>query len=245
MVYKLTPLKNLGLFIFLSELLPLIFCIYFRKKINTKYLKVFFIYAILLAFFSISGILVYAIFKSKLMYQIVLSFYVLSECICFCMFFYFLFKNGLAKKLVFYSIFPIAIFWGFNFLFYTKENFNNHTLILEFIFFIIVITYYFYEKMRIVTSYSLYKSISFWLCTGFFLYFTGNFFFLIFSNSTKDSAFLKQIKIIYAIITISKDLILAFAWFATERIETNADIIKIPDGLGLDDDLPFLKQTNS
>jgi hypothetical protein len=199
------------------------------------------LYASLLVFFSLSSIVVYAVFKSKLFYQIIVSFYVLSECICFCLFFYFILQRKLAKKLVLYSILPITIFWVFNFLYYTKENFNNHTLILEFIFFIIVISYYFYEKMKIVTNNSIYKSISFWLCTGFFLYFTGNFFFLIFSNYSKSPLLLKQLKLVYAIITISKDIILALAWLADERTETDSDIIKFPNGLGLDDDLPFTK----
>ncbi len=46
-------------------------------------------------------------------------------------------------------------------------------------------------------------------------------------------------------VNISKDIILSLAWLAYERQETSADIIQLPDGLGLDDDLPFLTKTNS
>ncbi len=50
---------------------------------------------------------------------------------------------------------------------------------------------------------------------------------------------------VYAVVTITKDVILSLAWLAHERSETDADILKIPDGLGLDDDLPFNPTTNS
>ena len=99
--------------------------------------------------------------------------------------------------------------------------------------------------MKVVSIYPLYKSISFWICVGLFIYFTGNLFYLLFVESVKDSKLINLMKIIYATVSISKDIILALAWFAHERIETDADKIKFPDGLGLDDDLPFLKPNHS
>jgi Na+-transporting NADH:ubiquinone oxidoreductase subunit NqrD len=99
--------------------------------------------------------------------------------------------------------------------------------------------------MKVVTTNSLTKSVSFWLCVGLFIYFSGNFFVILFSNYSKNPALNIQFKIIYSIVVICKDIILAFAWFAHERIETDADTIKFPNGLGLDDDLPFTKTNNA
>ncbi len=137
------------------------------------------------------------------------------------------------------------IFCVYNYIYSDLSKFDNLPPLIEFFVFILIITYYFYEKMNLVSKNPIYNSISFWICVGLFIYFTGNFFFYLLVTSSKDIVLLKKMKIIYALVSISKDLILAFAWFAHERIETDADIIKVPDGLGLDDDLPFLKQTNS
>jgi hypothetical protein len=167
------------------------------------------------------------------------------ELICFCLFFHYLYKNKKAKKVILYLILPIVLFWSVNFFFNYNENFNSKALIFEFIFFLFVIIYYFFEKMIIVTNNSIHKSISFWICIGLFLYFAGNFFFLLFSDYTKDVKFLNNLKIIYTFVTISKDIILALAWFAHEKIETDADIIKIPEGLELDADLNFLNASNN
>ena len=50
--------------------------------------------------------------------------------------------------------------------------------------------------------------------------------------------------LIYSGVTITKDLILAASWFAKETLQTNADIIQIPDNMNLDDDFTFTKNTN-
>jgi hypothetical protein len=159
----------------------------------------------------------------------------------FVFFFYLLFKNEVVKKIILISIVPFIIYCFYNY--FTSDNsvFNNYPALIEFFVFLTILLYYFFEKMRIVTRTPLYQSISFWLCVGLFLYFAGNFFFLLLLNTSKDASFIKQMKIVYSIVTISKDIILALAWFAHEPIETNADIIKFPNGLGLDDDLPFNK----
>ena len=110
--------------------------------------------------------------------------------------------------------------------------------------FIVALIFYFYEKMRIVTIYPLYQSISFWLCVGLFIYFTGNFFYLLFTSTSKDPSFIKQMKEVYSFINIVKDLILGLAWFAYEQKETIEDELSIPKDLHLDDDLSFTLPTN-
>jgi hypothetical protein len=202
------------------------------------------LYAILLAFFSLSSVIGYSIFKSKILYQGIVRVYVIVECICFSAFFYYLYKKNIAKKIILYSAVPLLLFCFFNLFMFFRGNINNNTLIIEFLFFILAISYYFFEKMKVITNYPIYQSISFWICVGLFIYFTGNFFYLIFATYSTEPLFVKQMKLIYTIVAITKDIILSFAWFAHERQETSADIIKLPDGLGLDDDLPFLTKTN-
>ena len=98
--------------------------------------------------------------------------------------------------------------------------------------------------MNIVSSIPLFKSISFWLSVGLFIYFTGNLFFLLFITSTQDKYILNQMFIIYSCVTITKNIILAGAWFANEKIQTDADIIQLPENMKLDEDFSFTNTTN-
>ena len=98
--------------------------------------------------------------------------------------------------------------------------------------------------MKNVSSIPLFTSISFWLCVGLFIYFTGNLFFLLCLPSTSNKELLKPMFLIYSFVTITKNLILAGAWFAHERTITDADIITLPDNMNLDDDFNFINTSN-
>lgn len=50
--------------------------------------------------------------------------------------------------------------------------------------------------------------------------------------------------VIYSGVTITKNIILAAAWFANERVQTDADIIQLPKNMNLDDDFTFTNATN-
>ena len=50
--------------------------------------------------------------------------------------------------------------------------------------------------------------------------------------------------LIYTIVTISKNIILGSAWIAHEKLQTDADIIQLPENMKLDDDFTFTNTTN-
>ena len=50
--------------------------------------------------------------------------------------------------------------------------------------------------------------------------------------------------LIYSCVTITKNLILASAWFVNEKLQTDADIIQLPENMKLDDDFSFTNTTN-
>ncbi|MBS1733381.1 MAG: hypothetical protein JST02_08805 [Bacteroidetes bacterium] len=99
----------------------------------------------------------------------------------------------------------------------------------------ILIIYFFYERMQTVVSYPLYQSITFWISVGLFLYFTGNFFFLLFKKTSNDPNLKNQMRSIYVIVTISKNIILSSAFFANEVPENQEEEFSIPANLDLDD----------
>lgn len=88
--------------------------------------------------------------------------------------------------------------------------------------------------MKTVVLYPIYQSISFWICVGLFFYFTGNFFFLVFVNSSADKNFVQQMKLIYSVVTISKNILLSVAFLAKEPVE-NSEELQIPVDLKFDD----------
>ena len=237
-------LETYTLLTYLSELLPLIFSFYFFKKIKIKYLKVFFVYTILLAFFSTISLLVLNVGHSRSAYLLIVRIYFAFEYAILVFFFSKISQNKSFQKIILFSIFP---FWGYclyNFFASEHDTFNNYPALVEFAVFILIIIFYFYEKMNVVSRIPLSNSISFWLSVGLFIYFTGNLFFLLFIFSTSDKEILKQMFLIYSGVTITKNLILASAWFAYEKIQTDADIIKLPENMKLDDDFTFTNTTN-
>ena len=161
------------------------------------------------------------------------------------LFFGLLLKNKIFKSFSLLTVIPFIVYCFYDFYKSEPNTFNNFPPLLEFSFFILVLIFYFFEKMRVVTTIPLYQSISFWICVGLFIYFTGNLFYLIFITSTKDKHLISQMQIIYSCVTIAKNLIIALACLAHERLETNADILQMPDDMQLDDDFIVSNQTNS
>ena len=201
-------------------------------------------YTILLAFISITSLSITYFQNSRALYFILLRLYIATEYLILIYFFAFLAKNNSYKKIIAFSIIP---FWGYciyNYITSDPQTFNNYPSLVEFSVFILLIIYYFYEKMNIVSSIPLFKSISFWLCVGLFIYFTGNLFFLLFITSTNDKYIITQMFLIYSFVTITKNIILASAWFANERVSTDDDIIQLPENMNLDDDFNFTNTTN-
>lgn len=212
----------------------MLFCLLFLRKLHTKQLKVFFYYTILLAVFVTLSLTSIYLLKSKLLYLISLRLYVLFEYVFFAIFFYNIFKNNIVKKVLIYSTIPFFIYWGYDFLISDKSTFSNNPVIVEFLVFIVFLIYFFYEKMQTVVLYPLYQTITFWICVALFIYFSGNFFFLIFIKTSVDPQFITQMKIIYSFITITKNIILCLALFGNEHEEAKEDNLNIPNDVNLD-----------
>jgi hypothetical protein len=174
----------------------------------------------------------------------ILQLYLVTEFGMLALFFYFILRSKILKYSLLILFIPILTFAIYNFIYHNNGTFNNSLAILHFLTFLIILLFFFFEKMKIVSRNPMYKSITFWLCVGLMVYFAGNFFYLLLFNYSKNQELIKQMRTINTIVTISKDLILALAWIAHESIETKEDIITIPDGLGLDDDVPLIRKIN-
>jgi len=224
--------------------LPLFFCILFYKKLNTKELKVFFVYAALLFLFNILTILLLEVFDERVTYFFIGRIFNIFEYSVICYFLYIVLKENWVRKVILFSIIPFTIYALFDYYISNKNTFNNHSNIVSYLLLIIFIVYFFFEKMRTVVVYPLYQSTVFWICVGLFLYFTGTFFFFVFitTSSGADKDFVRTMSHIYLISVVVKNIILCLSLFATNNNdERDENVLHIPTDLDLDE--PFTPST--
>ncbi len=234
---KKNILENLINFTLSTELIPLILCLFFFKKINSRELKVFFIYAIIQVVFISSGALSIYILKSYKLYILLLRAHLIFEFIFTSLFFKYLFNKKIFNVI---TSLTIPVFIVYNLVDVKIDGlsyFDNKSTLIEFLFFIVIIIFYFFELIKLNVATPIYRKISFWICVGLFFYFTGNFFYiLLVENSRNESVSVKnQLIFVYSIVTIIKNLILGGAFFAGNEGDDNPNnFISFPSDIDLD-----------
>lgn len=109
--------------------------------------------------------------------------------------------------------------------------------LIEYFAFIIVTIYYLFESMRVMTASPIYQSITFWIIVGYFLYFSGNFFFLLLlSNIDKTNMkLIFETRILYLTVTLLKDIVFALAFLIKDKANDQYnESFYIPEELHLD-----------
>ncbi|RYY48631.1 MAG: hypothetical protein EOO06_09590 [Chitinophagaceae bacterium] len=237
---KLTLIyKYLFYITLLAELFPLIFCILFYKKLNTKALKVFFAYAVSLFSFTLLAFLSREVAQNSMSYFLLLRIFNIVEYTLIALFLRNVYQSTLFRRIVIFTIVPFIIFAVVDYIVTDKSQFNNHSTIVSSLLLILFIIYFFFEKMNTVVIYPLYQSISFWICVGLFLYFSGSFFFFLFIKAGEEKEFVILMNSIYAFVVILKNGLLSGALLASENSDSN-DSLQIPNDLDLDELSPLI-----
>ena len=132
------------------------------------------------------------------------------------------FYNNYSKKIV-KALIPVYIIYSvYNYFISNKLVFGSDTAILESLLMIIILVYFFFEKIRYEIQTPLYESKIFWIAVGLFIFFSGNFFLLIYSKSMiNDLNFREQYVIIYNSFNIIKNGILCIALIIKHSIDNN------------------------
>lgn len=134
-------------------------------------------------------------------------------------------------------IFPFLVYNVYDYILFGNEVFGNGPTLAELLIFMAVIIYYFFEKMQYYFQFPIYQTIDFWIFVGLFVYSSGIFFYiLLFNNSNKSDLYLiNELKIIYSIVIIIKNLILGLA-FVNSNLENAREekVLDIPSDLNLD-----------
>lgn len=196
-------------------------------------MKVFFIYTGFLAIFSISKIIA-KLEDAQLFQQLLMRGYIFFEYCLFALFFNKIYYSPLFKRIVIFSVIPFILFFFYENIKTSVESLPINSLIIEFLAFMVFILYFFYERMQKVVSFPLYQTISFWISVGLFLYFSGNFFFLLFKKNSTDQHLKTQMAVIYSLVTISKNILLSLAFLGNEIVENQEEEFRIPSNIDLD-----------
>ena len=122
-----------------------------------------------------------------------------------------------------------------NYLFLNKPSLNQSQNIYIALILITYILYFFYSKMKTVSSVPLYQTISFWIFVAFFLYYTGNFFFFLIIGSEQSQEIKQILIIVYSGVTILKNILLCVSFSFNEPAIDNIKNLSIPTELNLDD----------
>jgi hypothetical protein len=103
-------------------------------------------------------------------------------------------------------------------------------LLVECSFFIILIIYFFFEKLKQDVNEPLFSTFIFWFSVAFLINFSGNFLLFVYSEtSNKDVDFKINYAIIYSTVTIIKNILLCVAVTMKETITTKISNKLQPD----------------
>jgi hypothetical protein len=239
----LVIIKILQNITYLTEIIPFFFCLLFFKRINTKEIKVFFIYTIVVALFLIISLPTLNSLNSY--YFLIIRIFLLIEFIILSILYISILKSDKSKQFIVLSICLYVVYWIYNFYNSKFSDFDFIPLVVECLFFTLLIVYYFYDLIQHNFTIPLYQLPSFWISVAFLLYFSGNFFLFLYSKSMmNEPGWHNQYTIIYSSITILKNILLCVGIIVNKNLIFYKDTHSIPTNLNLDSFQPFNKSIN-
>ncbi len=216
--------------------MPLIFCIYFLKRNKSKDLKVFYVYTILSSISVIVVLTFRYIFKSYHSFLLFERFFIVTEFALISHFFIYNFIQLKLKKITRFLIIPLLLFSLYDYMTSINLDFTYYPLVMECLLFLLIILFFFYEKMKYITKFPIYQSPAFWIAVAFLIFSTGNFFLFLFTKILQLSLHNKLLyNDIYGLFTIFKNILLCTAVVVAKNLKIKEDLSKIK--LDLEPDL--------
>ena len=125
---------------------------------------------------------------------------------------------------------PLFIIYSiYDYIVSSKIKFGADQAILECLLMLIILIYFFFEKIKYEMQSPMYEFKSFWIAVSFFIFFSGNFFLLIYSKTMiNDPSFRQQYVLIYSSFNIFKNIILCVALIIKDNNITNSKNIDSP-----------------
>jgi hypothetical protein len=195
----------------------------FYKKIQSKDERVFFLYALLTAILVFFVILFRYIYTDKISYFLIARIHTIIEFSLLSYLFSLFLKNKIAKKLITLSVLPFFIICLSDYFLSKVPSIAYVPLLIECLFFMVVIIYFFFEKMKQEANEPLFQTFIFWFAVAFLINFSGNFLLFVYSEtSVKDVDFKVNYTFIYSTVTILKNLLLCISVIIKEKSNNNS-----------------------
>lgn len=180
-------------------------------------MKAFFVYAAFVFIYLTISIIIKNVFHNPILSRQISRSFILSESILLSLYFWYNIKSDIKKYLLILG--PSAVY-----LLFFQDYFANSDvpsflpLATEGIFFILIILFFFYEKINDISEKQLYHYPSFWISVAFLLNFAGTFFlYLVMVTMAHDPSIKNLYNSIYGMFTVMKNILLCVA------IVTNAN----------------------
>ena len=216
----------------------------FNKNNKSKKLKVFYFY--LFCYAALIGIqLLFRYYlKEKELYFIAIRVQLAVEFCLLLFYFHHNFQNIYAKKLFNILVPLFLVFSIYDYVITSKTIFGADQAIVESLFILIILIYFFFEKIKYDVQAPLYEFKIFWIALAFFIFFSGNFFLLIYAKTMiNDLNFRLQYVFVYSTFNITKNIILCIAILIKENSISNLISKKNSIDSFIDDSF-FIKKTN-
>ena len=214
------------------------------KRLKTKDLKVFFVYAIILFILLLLVLTFSYVLHSKPRHIITVRVFILIEYALISLVFYFNLKNRVVKVTLKFLLIAFFAFSIYDYMQSINYGFSFIPVIVECILFIFLIIYYFFEKLNVTNPTPIFKSTISWIAVAFLIYSSGNFFLFLFSkNAIQDTNFLTQYALIYSTFTILKNIFICIGLSLKTSID-NSVINSIANNKTSWDLPPTINKTN-
>ena len=207
----------------------------FFKKLHTKYLKVFFIYSLILAIFILTSFSTLLVLNDKQLYLGLVSIYVIAEYIIISAIFFYYTSLKIFKVAIIFTTTLVGVTLFLNHFYFNNAFISNYKVVFTSLILIVYILIFFYYKMKRVSAVPLYQTMSFWIFVAFFLYYTGNFFFFLIIGSEQPKDIQQFLLLVYSGVTILKNIIFCSSFRFNEPSRINNPNLSIPTDLKLDD----------
>jgi hypothetical protein len=195
-----------------SETIPFIFTLLFFKRVKSRDKRLFFIYSLLTTVLVLLSLYFRVIKDNRPDYLLVGRLHLLVEFSLLSYIFSLFINNGFVKKIAAFALIPFIIFCIVDYVQTNEPSIAYTPLLIECVFFVSLIVYFFFEKMQQDGNEPLFNTFVFWFAVAFLLNYSGNFLLFLYSEtSKKDPDFKINYAIIYSTVTIIKNILLCIA----------------------------------
>jgi hypothetical protein len=204
-------LQIFGILTYFFELLPFLLCSIFLKRIcTTQEGKAFFVYTALYGLIIILVLFFRYYLDNRAVTAILKRLAIVIEFTILCTYFNQIIINRNIKRVLPLAVFMFVVLACYDYYTSVERVISFMPLVIECLFFILLIVYFFYEKVQFSLLTPIYLAMSFWISTGFIIYFSGNFFLFLYSKAAvKDDVFKMQYNLVYNFFTILKNILLS------------------------------------